>query len=87
MRKTDLTVHKEVFISEQDAVRHCIDETKRQCYVDKIDSSSSPRQLFAISDELFGKRKSPQDLTPGEIAPVFASRIATMLCDRESGIP
>ena len=51
-RATRLTVHREIYAKERAAVKACIQEAKRRF---QFDSSSSCRQLFAVSSELLGK--------------------------------
>ena len=54
-RATRLTVHREIYAKERAVVKACVQEAKRRFYCEKIDSSSSCRQLFAVSSELLGK--------------------------------
>ena len=52
-------------------MKACVQEAKRRFYCEKIDSSSSCRQLFAVSSELSGKTSTaplPSDI-PGSDLP------------------
>ena len=56
-RETRLTVHREIYAKERTAVRVCVKAAKRWFFCEKIGSSSSCRQLLAMSDELLGKSR------------------------------
>ncbi|WP_374211094.1 endonuclease/exonuclease/phosphatase family protein, partial [Thiolapillus sp.] len=57
-RETRLTVHREIYAKERAAVRACVQAAKRRFFCEKIGSSSSCRQLFAVSDELLGRSRT-----------------------------
>ena len=64
-RETRLTVHREIYAKERAAVRACVQAAKRRFFCEKISSSSSCRQLFAVSDELSGRSRTiplPSDI-------------------------
>ena len=65
------TVHREIYAKKWTAVKACVQMAKRRFYCEKIDSSSSCRQLFAVSSELLGKSSTtplPSDI-PGSDLP------------------
>ena len=57
-RSTHLTVHREIFVKERATVKRCIRDTGKLHYSSKIDTCSTTKQLFAVSDELLGKAKT-----------------------------
>ena len=60
-----LTVHRKIYAKERAAVKARVQTAKRRFYCEKIDSSSSCRQLFAVSSELMGKSSTaplPSDI-------------------------
>ena len=57
-RETRLKVHREIYAKERAAVTACVQAAKRRFFCGKIGSSSSCRQLFAVSDELLGKSRT-----------------------------
>ena len=62
-----LTVHREIYAKEWAVVKACVQEAKRRFCCEKIDSSSSCRQLFTVSSELLGKSSYaplPSDIPP-----------------------
>ena len=64
-RETRLTVHREIYTKERAAIRACVQAAERRSFFEKIGSSSSCRQLFAVSDELLGKSRTtplPSDI-------------------------
>ena len=63
----NLFLLKDIFFGtkERAVVKACVQEAKRRFYCEKIDSSSSCRQLFAVSSELLGKSSTaplPSDI-------------------------
>ena len=65
----------------------CVQEAKRWFYCEKIDSSSSCRQLFAVSSELLGKSSTaplPSDIPrsdlPDRFCDFFSDKI-DCICD------
>ena len=52
----------------------CVQEAQRRFYCEKIDSSSSCRQLFAVSSELLGKSSTaplPSDIPRSDLPDRF----------------
>ena len=73
-RVTRLTVHREIYAMELAAVRACVQEAKRRFFCEKIGSSSSCRQLFAVSDELLGRSRTtslPSDIPRCDLSDRF----------------
>ena len=73
-RATRLTVHREIYAKERAVVKACVQEAKRRFYCEKIDSSSSCRQLFAVSSELSGKSSTaplPSDIPRSDLPDRF----------------
>ena len=71
-RVTHLTVHN--LRPQRAAVKACVQKAKRQVYCEKIDSSSSCRQLFAVSSELLGKPSTtplPSDIPCSDLPDQF----------------
>ncbi len=75
-RATRLTAHREIYAKEQAAVKACVQTAKRRFCCEKIDSSPSCRQLFAVSSELLGK--SSTALLPSDIP---CSDLPDRFCD------
>nr|KAG5707148.1 hypothetical protein BaRGS_017832 [Batillaria attramentaria] len=57
-RKSGLTIHRQMFAHQRSAVVAVIEQAKRQYYDDKINSTSSSKQLFAAFSELQGKSRT-----------------------------
>nr|KAG5695585.1 hypothetical protein BaRGS_034007 [Batillaria attramentaria] len=57
-RKSGLTIHRQMFVHQRSAVVAVIEQAKRQYYDDKINSTSSSKQLFAAFSELQGKSRT-----------------------------
>ena len=90
-RATRLTVHREIYAKAQAAVKACVQEAKRRFYCEKIDSSSSCRQLFAVSSELSGKSSTaplPSDIPrsdlPDQFCDFFSDKIDRIRDDLDS---
>ena len=90
-RATRLTVHREIYAKERAAVKACIQEAKRRFYCEKIDSSSSCRQLFAVSSELLGKSSTaplPSDIPrsdlPDQSSDFFSDKTDLIRDDQDS---
>ena len=65
-----LAVHREIYTKERAAVKACVQTAKRRFYCEKIHSSSSSRQLFAVSSELLGKSSTaplPSDIPRSDL--------------------
>jgi len=74
-RKSKLTVHKEIYIQERNNTKLCIDNAKRQYFAKKLNSTSSTKQLFNVTNELLGKTKSqclPDNIPSGELQQQFS---------------
>ena len=63
-------------------MKACVQEAKRRFYCEKIHSSSSCRQLFAVSSELLGKSSTaplPSDIPrsdlPDRFCDLFSDKI------------
>ena len=55
-------------------MKACVEEAKRRSYCEKVDSSSSSRQLFAVSSELSGKSSTtplPSDIPRSDLLDRF----------------
>ena len=90
-RATRLTVHREIYANERAVVKACVQETKRRFYCEKIDSSSSCRQLCAVSSELLGKSSTaplPSDIPrsdlPDRFCDFFSDKIDRIRDDLDS---
>ena len=73
-RATRLRVHREIYAKERVVVKACVQTTKRRFYCEKIDSSSSCRQLFAVSSELLDKSSTaplPSDIPRSDLPDRF----------------
>ena len=71
---TRLTVHREIYAKNRTAVKACVEEAKRRSYCEKVDSSSSCSQLFAVSSELSGKSSTaplPSDIPRSDLPDRF----------------
>ena len=69
-----LAVHREIYAKERAAVKACVQTAKRRFYCEKIHSSSSSRQLFAVSSELLGKSSTaplPSDIPRSDLPDRF----------------
>ena len=72
-------------------MKACVQEAKRRFYCKKIDSSSSCRQLFAVSSELLGKSSTaplPSDIPrsdlPDQFSDFFSDKIDLFRDDLDS---
>ena len=90
-RATRLTVHREIYAEERAVVKACVQDAKRRFYCEKIDSSSSRRQLFAVSSELLGKSSTaplPSDIPrsdlPGQFCDFFSDKTDRIRDDLDS---
>ena len=90
-RVTRLRVHREIYAKERAAVKACVQEAKRRFYCEKVDSSYSCRQLFAVSSELFGKSSTaplPSDIPrsdlPDRFCDFFSDKIDCIRDDLDS---
>ena len=90
-RATRLTVHREIYAKARAAVKACVQEAKRRFYCEKIDFSSSCRQLFAVSSELLGKSSTaplPSDIPlsdlPDRFCDFFSDKIDRIRDDLDS---
>ena len=91
-RKTHLTVHREIFITERDTVRMCVQEGRRTFYNDRINcTESSSKQLFAVTNELLGKPKMksfpsniPRSELPQRFCEYFSEKIQKLRDDLDS---
>ena len=70
-----LTVHRKIYAKERAALKACVQTAKRRFYCEKIDSSFSCRQLFAVSSELLAKSSTaplPSDIPRSDLADRFS---------------
>ena len=72
-------------------MKACVQEARRRFYCEKIDSSSSCRQLFAVSSELLGKSSTaplPSDIPrsdlPDRFCDFFSNKIDRIRDDLDS---
>ena len=68
--ETCLTVDREIYAKERAAVKACVQAAKRRFYCEKIDSSSSCRQFFAVSGEMLSKSSTaplPSDIPRSDL--------------------
>ena len=86
-----LTVHREIYAKERAALKACVQTAKRRFYCEKIDSSSSCRQLFAVSSELLGKSSTaprpsdtPRTDLPDRFSDFFSGKIDLFRDDLDS---
>ena len=86
-----LTVHREIYTKERATVKACVQTAKRRFYCEKIHSSSSSRQLFAVSSELLGKSSTaplPSDIPrsdlPDRFPDFFSDKIDLFRDDQDS---
>ena len=69
-RESELTVHREIFVTHRRRVKSLVRAAKRQHYCDKVASCTTSRKLFMVSNELLGKSKStplPTDTPRSEL--------------------
>lgn len=90
-RRTRLTVHRDIFVKERAAVRACIQSAKEQFYCGKIDTSSSCRVLFSMSNQLLGRKRGtplpsdvPRDELPQRFSDFFLNKIKSIRDDLDS---
>ena len=57
-RETRLTVHREIYAKKRAAARAHVQAAKRRFFCEKMGSSSSCRQLSAVSDELLSRSRA-----------------------------
>ena len=70
-RKSTLQVHKDIFVQTRDAKLALINKLKKEYYINKFESATSCKEMFVISNNLFGNTKSSplpdgDDLTVSE---------------------
>ena len=95
-RAIRLTVHRDIYAKERAAVKVCFQTAKRRFYCEKIDSSSSCRQLFAVFSELLGKSSTapllsdipgPRSDLPDRFCNFFSDKIDRILDSRSCEPP
>ena len=86
-RKSGLTVHRQIFIHHREKVKKLFLQAKKNYVCNKIESSSSCKDLFHITDQLSGKK---MDITlPSSIPTVDLPdtlEISSRLRSRDSGM-
>ena len=72
-------------------MRVCVEVAKRQYYCERIDSSSSSKQLYSVSNELLGKSRTtplpsdvPRPELPQRFSDFFFSKIQRVRDDLDS---
>nr|KAG5708689.1 hypothetical protein BaRGS_034906 [Batillaria attramentaria] len=90
-RKSGLTIHRQMFVHQRSAVVAVIEQAKRQYYDDKINSTSSSKQLFAAFSELQGKSRNtplptsiPRRDLPQKFCNFFHDKIKQIRSDLDS---
>ena len=80
-RKSGLTVHRQIFIHHREKVKKLLLQAKN--YVcNKIESSSSCKDLFHITDQLSGKKKDstlPSSIPTVDLPDTFGDFFSTMI--------
>jgi hypothetical protein len=72
-RKTNLTIHRQIFLEAQQHVNNLIDHAKKQHYLKKVESADQ-KSLFKIVDTLLNKAASgslPSHDSPNDLADRF----------------
>ena len=86
----------DIYAKERAAVKACVQTAKRRFYCEKIDSSSSCRQPFAVSSELLGKSSTapllsdipgPRSDLPDRFCNFFSDKIDRILDSRSCESP
>ena len=57
-RSSRLVVHKEIFTKQRATYTSCVRSAKKRYLNEKISSSTSSKQLYAVTNQLLGKAKS-----------------------------
>ena len=72
--KTRLTVHKDIFKSEKNKTIFVIKDEKKNYISEKIESSSSSKELFNVYNDMTGKKKTltlPTNVPSSELPDMF----------------
>ena len=59
-RRTRLTVHREIFVNQRNALKALHQAAKHDCLCNKIHHCSSIRLLYSVTDELMGRTTEPK---------------------------
>ncbi|KAK7092915.1 hypothetical protein V1264_008591 [Littorina saxatilis] len=81
-RKSALTVHRQIFAFHREAVKEMVDKNRHQFISQKIENSTSSKELFLITGQLLGKTQNkklpnsvPLDDLPDKFGDFFAEKI------------
>ncbi|XP_070188783.1 uncharacterized protein [Littorina saxatilis] len=81
-RKSALTVHRQIFAFHREAVKEMVDKNRHQFISQKIENSTSSKELFQITGQLLGKIQNkklpnsvPLDDLPDKFGDFFAEKI------------
>jgi hypothetical protein len=90
-RRTNLTVHKEIFYEAQQHVTNLIESAKRKYYSTKVDEAADQKALFKIVDSLLHRKHeiklpSYSKENPKELADRFSEFFANKIMKIRQGI-
>ena len=75
-RRTGLTVHRQIFVSQKNRVNGMIREAKRHHLCEKIECADSSRELFQLSNQMMGGNANkvlPHASSPEDLARSFSN--------------
>ena len=81
-RKSGLTVHRQIFIHHHEKVKTLFLQAKKNYACNKIESSSSCKDLFHITDKLSGKKKDstlPNSIPTVDLPATFGDFFSTKI--------
>ena len=81
-RKSGLTVHRQIFIHHREKVKKLFLQAKKNYVCNKIESSSSCKDLFHITDQLSGKKKDsilPSSIPTVDLPNTFGDFFSTKI--------
>ena len=88
-RKSGLTVHRQIFIHHREKVKKVFQQAKKNYEYNKIESSSSCKDLFDITDQLSGKKKDgtlPSSIPTVDLPDTFGDFFSTKIQRLRDGL-